>query len=195
LGKSRLRDKAEHPAKPDGFYHWYDDPQYCCQEVHGELLHELIRPYVSKNPLRSIGEKQRQQFLQIMRKDTTVIRVTVAKLLEMCKLLGIAPDTLERMKLFKRGYPISLVQPQIYKLMTHLINEGDLIYRGRNYSTTGGHYYNLDMSLHNRVVELITSLGGKWSRGLDSDNIPYTYVDAAVTRLLIKAGMVPGKKA
>jgi len=194
LGKSRLRDKSEPVSDPAEFFHWYEEGLLSCLEVHGEKLRVLLLPFISKDLARPATKKQRDKFLRLRREATAFVPIRAATLLEACELLGVSPDALERMKLFKRDYPISLGKPQIYKLMTHLINEGNVVYGGRRYSTTGGHYYNLDMSLHDRVAALVTSLGSKWSRGMDSDDVPFTTISAAVTRLLMKAGMVPGKK-
>lgn len=125
-----------------------------------------------------------------MGKDADTIPVRVATLLEACELLHMPPKSLEGMKLFRRRYPISLAKPQIYKLMTHVINEGS-VKGGRN---PRGFYCNLDLSLHERVSELITSLGSHGNRRIGKDNVPETYVSAIIARLMIKAGLVPGKK-
>jgi len=190
LGKSRLRDKSESISEPTTSFHWHDEGLLSCLEVHGEVLRILLLPFLSKDLERHATKKQREKFLRLRREATDIVRIRVVTLLEACELLGVSPEVLERMKLFRRDYPISLGRPQIYKLMTHLINEGDVVKRSPR-----GYYSNLDMSLHDRVAGLVTSLGGYWSRRMGKDNVPETCIGATVVKLLTKAGMVPGKKA
>ena len=189
MGKSRLRDKSGFISEHAKSFHWYDEGRLSCLEVYGESLRILLLPFLSKNLARPTTKKQREKFLRLRREATAIIRISVVTLLEACELLGVPPEVLERMKLFRRNYPISLGQPHIYKLMTHLINEGNVVKRSPR-----GYYSNLDISLHDRVAGLVTSLGGYWSRRMGHDNVPETCVGAAAVKLLTKAGMVPGKK-
>jgi len=189
LGKSRLRDKSEYIPEPAKFFHWYDEGRLSCLEVHGEGLRIFLIPFLSKDLGIPATKKQREKFLRLRREAKAIVRIRVVTLLEACELLGISPGVSERMKPFRRDYPISLGKPQIYNLMTHLINEGNVVKRNPR-----GYYSNLDMSLHDRVAELVKSLGGYWSRRMGKDNVPETCIGAAVIKLLTKAGMVPGKK-
>jgi len=114
----------------------------------------------------------------------------VSKLWEVCKALDITSDYLEKIELFRRKYPVSLNQPEIYNLITHVINEGSAT-RGK---TPRVAYNNLDLSLHDRVVSLVEALGGRWGRRIGKDNVPETTVDATTARILTKAGLVLGAK-
>jgi len=75
--------------------------------------------------------------------------------------------------------------------MTHIINEGDSK-RGKNPQAA---YNNLDPNLHNIVAALVEALGGHWSRRIGKDNAPVTQIDTTTVRALVKAGLVPGRKA
>lgn len=190
MGKSRIRGRAGTPAKADEFYHWHDESSLAALDVDRDSLRTLLRP-LAYGPLSpEISPKRRRKFQRIMGKDAATIPVRVATLLEACELLHIPPESLEGMKLFRRRYPIPLAQPGIYRLMTHVINEGS-VKGGRN---PRGVYCNLDLSLHERVSELIDSLGSHGNRRIGKDNVPETYVSAIIARLMIKAGLVPGKK-
>jgi len=189
LGKSRLRDKSEYIPEPAKFFHWYDEGRLSCLEVHGEGLRIFLIPFLSKDLGIPATKKQREKFLRLRREAKAIVRIRVVTLLEACELLGVSPVVLERMRLFRRDYPVSLGKTQIYNLMSHLINEGNVVKRSPR-----GYYSNLDMSLHDRVAGLVISLGGYWSRRMGKDNVPETCIGAAVVKLLTKAGMVPGKK-
>lgn len=190
MGKSRIRDKADNLAKADGFYHWYDESTLTGLEADRDTLRTLLHPLAFGEPSARISPRQRSKFQRIMKKNAATIPIRVATLLEICELLHISPESLERMKLFKRDYPIPLAHAQIYRLMTHVINEGS-VKKGKY---PRGVYCNLDLSLHERVSQLITSLGSHGNRRIGKDNVPETYVSAAMAKLLIKAGLVPGKK-
>jgi len=146
LGKSRLRYKSKFVPEHTKSYHWYEEGRLSCLEVYGESLRIVLHPFLSKDLSRPT-KKQREKFPRLRREATDITRIRVVTLLEACELLGISPAALERMKLFKRDYPISLAQPSIYKLMTHLINEG-YVFHGKG---TRSFFYNLDMSLHDKV--------------------------------------------
>lgn len=190
MGKSRIRHKAGTTAKADEFYHWYDESSLAALDVDRDSLRTLLRPLAYGPPSPKITTKGRRKFQRIMCKDAVTLPVRVATLLEVCKLLNIKPESLEGTKLFKKRYPIPLAKPEIYKLMTHVINEGS-VKGGRN---PRGVYCNLDLSLHERVSKLIHSLGSHGNRRIGKDNIPETYVSVPIARLMIKAGLVPGKK-
>jgi len=190
LGKSRIRHRAGTPAEADDFFHWHDESSLAALDVDGDSLRNLLRP-LAYGPLSpGISTKRRNKFQRIMRKNAETIPVRVATLLEACELLNMQPSSLEKLKLFRGRYPFPLAKPEIYKLMTHVINEGS-VKGGKN---PRGVYCNLDLSLHERVSKLITSLGSHGNRRIGKDNVPETYVSVPIARLMIKAGLVPGKK-
>lgn len=191
MGKSRIRHRAGPPPEADDFFHWHDESSLAALDVDGDSLRELLRPLAYGPPSPRISTKLRRKFQRIMgKKKGETIPVRVATLLEACKLLNRQPNLLEKTKLFRGRYPIPLAKPEIYKLMTHVINEGS-VKGGRN---PRGVYCNLDLSLHESVSKLIHSLGSHGNRRIGKDNVPETYVSAIIARLMIKAGLVPGKK-
>jgi len=190
LGKSRIRRRAGASPEADDFFHWHDESPLAALDVDRDSLRDLLYP-LAYGPLSSdISRKRRNKFRRIMGKTAETIPVRIATLLEACELLNMEPNSLEKLKLFRGRYPIPLAQPGIYKLMTHVINEGS-VKGGRN---PRGVYCNLDLSLHERVLKLIHSLGSHGNRRIGKDNVPETYVSVSIARLLIKAGLIPGKK-
>jgi len=190
LGKSRIKHKAGTSAIVDEFFHWHDESSLAALDVDRDSLRELLRPLAYGPTSPEISTKRRRKFQRIMGKNAETIPIRVATLLEACELLDMQPESLEAKKLFRGRYPIPLAKPDIYRLMTHVINEGS-VKDGKN---PRGVYCNLDLSLHERVSKLITSLGSHGNRRIGKDNVPETYVSVPIARLMIKAGLVPGKK-
>lgn len=190
MGKGRSRDKAEHFLAIQRYYHWYDEASGRDLEIETERLEELRREFESRN--LSISEGEGEKLLQDFDRAAEIGCMRVSRLLEVCKALDVPPKYLEGIAFFQRKYPIPLDQPEIYKLISHILNEGNARI------TTDGKFHvvynNLDPSLNDRVASLAEALGGRWARRIGKDNVPETRLDATTARALMKVGLVPGAK-
>jgi len=153
----------------------------------GELLTRIESPDFASSSTSEEKSKAHESLKDGARNGL----ISVKRLLLICKVMDIDSNSLERTGLFRRDYPISLRRPEIYKLMTHVINEGNAS-KGRKPDAS---YWNRDPSLLDRVSTLVESLGGKGHRAIGKDNVPVIEIDQTTGRALIKAGLIPGKKA
>jgi len=187
LGKGRVNDRPEQFLEDREYFHWYDGALFSNLEVDKEKLEELRGMFESSD--LSVSEDERSRILGSFRRGRRGGHMKVDSLKRICKAMDMNPNDLEKMGLFKRKYPIPLDQPEVYKLMTHIINEGDAA--KKRYPQVV--YNNSDQSLHDRVAELVKTLGGRYSERPGHYN-PRTLIDSTTSKTLVKAGLILGKK-
>lgn len=192
-----IKEKLE-----ENLYHWYDEPPNTFIKVKSSKLKLILEGLKSKSNAKSIEDlllnklkiprEQARKYLEILEKPTPKIRVKT--LLQLCKHLKINPNQLEKLDAFTRKFPVNLKSPTITKLLTHMINEGNISKRkkGKYPKAT---YENKDPTLHQTIRKLLENLGVKYTKPPTYRKNAYTTnIDATTTRILVKAGLKPGKK-
>ena len=192
-----IKEKLE-----ENLYHWYDEPPNALITIKSSKLKLILEELKLKLNAKSIEDlllnklkiprKQARKYLKILEKPTPKLKVKT--LLQLCKHLKINPNQLELLDAFTRKFPVNLKSPTITKLLTHMINEGNISKRtkGKYPKAT---YDNKDPTLHVYIRKLLENLGVKYEKPPTYKKNAYTTnIDATTTRILVKAGLKPGKK-
>jgi len=153
------------------------------KEVRANKLTDALRKLgVSKARLRFYGD--------VLRGDRRYI--TTGSLRKLCDELAIPYIVLEKKRLFRQyNFPYDLSSPSLWKLATHVINEGSI-----PKATSSVTYVNEDPVLHWYFKKQVEATGGTYSgphprkRGAVMDS----YADATVSRKLHAIGVPYVKK-
>lgn len=191
MGKTRAGDKTDRSPGELEYFHWYDEPMGRRLKLDKGKVRNLLTRIESPGFASSSTSEEKSKAHESLKDGARSGLISVKRILLTCKVMDIDPNYLERMGLFRRDYPISLRRPEIYELMTHVINEG---HSGKGRKPNAS-YWNVDPGLLERVSRLVESLGGIGHQAIGKDDIPVIEIDQTTGRALIKAGLVPGKKA
>ena len=127
-------------------------------------------------------------------KQTPTVTAKTRTLKRILRLLAIPLEELERAKaILDRDFPVDLDSPQLSKLYTHALNEGH-IKRAKDPTAATLRYVNQDPALIKTFIDTVKALGG-WAKILKPGKPGFdAYTDTLTARLLVAAGLPPGRK-
>lgn len=163
-------------------YHWYDEPLNAWVEINVDNLRKCLKELCG------------EEYLPFGRRK--VVRLKVKTLLDICEGWSLAPEQLEKYKVFMRKFPVNLKSPVIVKLKTHVLNEGSISLRTKGRQLKAS-YCNKDPMLHYYFRSLLEKLGVTFNRPPSFDKskgVYVTHIDATTTRILQRAGVPFGPK-
>ena len=201
-GIGKTFERVAGPRAPRRLYHWWDEPGSVKRRIDAgyvrrkleEKAAELGAPTITALLQRKLGLTRSQTTTYILwyGKKSDAIEVRTSTLRRFCMLLGIPFEELERLGVIRdRRFPFDLHSPAVAKLYTHILNEGSL---------TGAlprleaKYVNRDPVLHRIVIDLVKELGGQYKIPPPSKEGIETRIDSTTGRILVAAGLPPGRK-